>query len=712
MTQPNETSHNKNCIKKKTKQFTKKLMDNTKMKCYLKKLYKNNDFINFKNLILFLNNKLLKFSKCLKYEFYYNIIFSFYDITHKKICDCVLKFNITCQAFCSLNGLTENDLQNMYMVYINETNTQKHSKLIKVLYDFDINSDYNLCESIYNTYSNYVQTFLAKRNSKYVKATSSYGNTPYTFEESEDTTIYNAYCVVSATKFDTTTKIYANNIVTYQPKSWGVLWIAGNNITQYATGDNNPSQEKILYGEIDFEYNENTSQNWLKGKNGWPSSANELYSTSLGIFGLTLNGAALYNPLGSTDIALQNNINNIYTTIINGEQFTVHSVATNVESFSTCCGHSSGQISELAYHYHMMPRCLKSICSLNGVSNPDPDSTPIQINNYYKKLLKSQIHPGCIGFMRDGCPVYSCIGYEYELDENGKYLGVKKNSNGSYKTCYKKSPYIRGNINLNGFHPFIINNEVSRWWGAYYYNLKNEGKTNGSYLDACHGCFGLTPDFGECYHYHITCDVDDDGNFLTDFDTLYPYDFYGIIYDYNNTNILKRIMAVFTYYGLDYTNFSESPESIGKTSLFIKMLYFFYSNVDWNSIGLTISGYNVPYENPNPDGYYTGTEQIYSSYANYESSYPSTGILDIWQNDNVSLMGFHNFFTSEEQQLFYLIQPSKIPSNLFIRGESGMSLTLNQDIDSSTTWVENVNSSLSEILNKNATYENLKPKIL
>lgn len=712
MFQPNETTHKKNCIKKKTKKFIKNLTNNKKMTHYLKNLCKHNNFINFKKLILFLNYRLLKFSVCLDYGFYYDIIFSFYDIKHNKICECVLKFNITCQTFCSLNTMTDEQLQILYDIYLNQNNKKKDCKIIKVSYDFNIQSDYNLRESIYNTYSNYVRTFLSKGNSKYVKATSNYGNTPYTFEELEETTIYNAYCIISAMKSDTKTKIYANNIVTYQAKSWGVLWIAGNSITSYATSDNNPSQDSILYGEIDFEYNDNTSQNWLKGKNGWPTSPDELYSTTLGIFGLTLNGASLYNPLGATDIALQNNINNIYTTIINGEQFTVHSVATNVESFSTCCGHSSGQVSELAYHYHMMPRCLKSICSLNKISNPNPDSTPVEINKYYKNLLKSQIHPGCIGFLRDGCPVYSCIGYEYELSDSGEYLGVKKNLDGSYKTCYKRSPYVKGDINLNGFHPFIFNNSVSRWWGAYYYNLNNEGKINGSYLDACHGCYGLTPEFGECYHYHITCDVDDDGNFTTDFDTLYPYDFYNIVYDYNNTNIIERLLILYNYYGLTYINFSESPESMGKTSLFIKMLYYFYSNFDWPSIGLSIEGYNVPYVNPNPDGYYTGTQQTYYTYESYSNSHPATGILDIWKADTKSKVGFSNFFTQNEQELFYLIKSSSIPSNLFIRGESGLTLILNQDPDSSSVWVENVNSTLSEILNENATYETLKPQII
>ena len=564
-------------------------------------------------------------------------------------------------------------------------------------------SSYNFITVINDTLKEYLTTFLAEGSSSFIKCTSSYGDTPYTLTETGEQTIYDGYCIITPTKKSSTElTIYSNNIVTYQPKAWGEDWIAGNNITTIATNDDNPSQAKILYASVTFTYDSNTQNNWLNGTTGWPS-ASEVVTTSLSTIGLLLNGAALYNALGANDSTIST------STVLSGAHFTIHANAIQVEVFASCCGHSAGGSSSLTYHYHQIPRCLKSLNSLSSLSYPNEDSTPTQINNYYTDLLASGIHPNCIGFMGDGCPIYLGVGYEYNYTSTGEYDGVKTDSNGNYITCFKRSPLILSDIDLNGFYPFQMNGKVERWWAAYKYYLDTTKKLDGKYTDVCHGCYGYTPDNGCCYHYYLMLDIDTNTNtFKTKFDILYPYDFYTIIYDIDESDIIDRLSTLMTNYGVPY-NGSTTDHT---TSTFILMLDYFYQNKSWSEIDLTIDGYNVNKSaGPNTDGYYTGVKATYNSYTNYAASLPSSGVINIWYNDLSSNVGFSNFFSSSEQELFQIAAQSAVSSNLYTRGTNAMTVTMNTTTNSIKTWVKNVNSSLQTNLgSSSASYESLKPK--
>jgi hypothetical protein len=347
---------------------------------------------------------------------------------------------------------------------------------------------------------------------------------------------------------------------------------------------------------------------------------------------------------------------------------------------------------------------------LSSLSYPNEDSTPTQINNYYNDLLALGIHPNCVGFMNDGCPIYIAVGYEYKYTSTGEYDGVETDSNGNYITCFKRSPLILGDIDLNGFYPMMLSNgEIVRWWAAYNYKLDNTKKLDGKYTDVCHGCYGYTPDNGCCYHYYLMLDIDTNTNtFKTNFDILYPYDFYNIIYDNDRSDIIDRLSIIMTNYGVPY-NGSTTDHT---TSTFILMLQYFYQNKSWSEIGLTIDGYNVNQSaGPNSDGYYTGVEATYSSYAEFIASLPSSGIINIWNNDSVSDVGFSNFFSSSEQALFQIASQSAVSSNLYTRGTNAMKVTMNTTTNNIKTWVTNVNSSLQTNLDSSsATYESLKPK--
>ena len=564
-------------------------------------------------------------------------------------------------------------------------------------------SSYNFITVINDTLKEYLTTFLAKGSSSFIKCTSSYGDTPYTLTETGEQTIYDGYCIITPTKIsDTVLTIYLNNIVTYQPKAWGEDWIAGNNITTIASNDTNPNQAKIVYASVTFTYDSNTQNNWLNGTTGWPS-ASEVVTTPLSTIGFLLNGAALYNALGANDSTITT------STVLSGALFTIHANAIQVEVFASCCGHSSGISSSLPYHYHQIPRCLKSLNSLSYLSYPNEDSTPTQINNYYTDLLASKTHPNCVGFMNDGCPIYIAVGYEYKYTSTGEYDGVKTDSNGNYITCFKRSPLILSDIDLNGFYPFQIGSQVSRWWAAYKYYLDTTKKLDGKYTDVCHGCYGYTPDNGCCYHYYLMLDIDTNTNtFKTKFDILYPYDFYTIIYDNDGSDIVDRLSIVMTNYGVQY-NGSTTDHT---TSTFILMLQYFYQNKKWSEIDLTINGYNVNKSvGPKPDGYYTGVKATYNSYANYVASLPSSGVINIWYNDLSSNVGFSKFFSSSEQELFQIAATSAVSSNLYTRGKSAMTVTMNTTTASIKTWVTNVNSSLQTNLGSStASYESLKPK--
>jgi len=565
-------------------------------------------------------------------------------------------------------------------------------------------SSYNFITVIYDTLKEYLTSFLATGSSSFIKCTSSYGDTPYTLTETGEQTIYDGYSIITSTKISPTVlKIYLNNIVTYQPKAWGVDWIAGNNITTIATNDTNPSQAKIVYAILTFKYNSNTQNNWLNGTTGWPS-VSEVVTTSMSTIGFFLNGAALYNALGASDSTIST------STVISGAPFTIHANAIQVEVFASCCGHSSGVSDNLPYHNHQIPRCLKSLNSLSSLSYPNEDSTPTQINNYYNDLLALGIHPSCVGFMNDGCPIYIAVGYEYKYTSTGEYDGVETDSNGNYITCFKRSPLILGDIDLNGFSLFDVPiSPVKRWWAAYKYKLDITKKLDGKYTDVCHGCYGYTPDNGCCYHYYLMLDIDTNTNtFKTKFDDLYPYDFYTIILDNNGSDIINRLIAAMDSYGITYTGSTADHT----TPTFILMLDYFYQTKNWSDIGLKINGYNVNQSaGPNSDGYYTGVEATYSSYESFIASLPSNGVINIWNNDSVSDVGFSNFFSSSEQALFQIASQSAVSSNLYTRGTNAMTVTMNTTTNNIKTWVTNVNSSLQKNLgSSSATYESLKPK--
>jgi hypothetical protein len=323
--------------------------------------------------------------------------------------------------------------------------------------------------------------------------------------------------------------------------------------------------------------------------------------------------------------------------------------------------------------------------------------------------LASGIHPNCVGFMNDGCPIYIAVGYEYNYTSTGEYDGVKTDSNGNYITCFKRSPLILSDIDLNGFYPYQIEGNVQRWWAAYKYYLDTTKNLDGKYTDVCHGCYGYTPDNGCCYHYYLMLDIDTNTNtFKTKFDILYPYDFYNIIYDNDGSDIIDRLSIIMTNYGVPY-NGSTTDHT---TSTFILMLQYFYENKEWSEIGLTIDGYNVNQSaGPNTDGYYTGVEAAYNLYENYVASLPSTGLINIWYNDLASDVGFSNFFSSSEQELFQIASTSAVSSNLYTRGKNAMTVTMNTTTNSIKTWVKNVNSSLQTNLgSSSASYESLKPK--
>lgn len=563
-------------------------------------------------------------------------------------------------------------------------------------------SSYNFITVINNTLKEYLTYFLATGSSSFIKCTSSYGDTPYTLTETEEQTISDGYCIITPTKISSTVlKIYLNNIVTYQPKAWGVDWIAGNNITTIATNDDNPNQAKIVYASVTFTYDSNTQNNWLNGTTGWPS-VSEVVTTPLSTIGFLLNGAALYNALGANDSTIST------STVISGASFTIHANAIQVEVFASCCGHSSGISGNLPYHYHQIPRCLKSLNSLSSLSYPNEDSTPTEINAYYSNLLASKTHPNCVGFMNDGCPIYIAVGYEYNYTSTGEYDGVKTDSNGNYITCFKRSPLILSDIDLNGFSLFAVPGSVQRWWAAYKYNLDTTKKLDGKYTDVCHGCYGYTPDNGCCYHYYLMLDIDTNTNtFKTKFDILYPYDFYTIIYDNDGSDIIDRLITAMDSYGITYTGSTTDHT----TSTFILILDYFYQTKIWSDIGLKINGYNVNQSaGPNADGYYTGVEATYSSYEEFIASLPSTGVINIWNNDSVSDVGFSNFFSSSEQALFQIASQSAVSSNLYTRGTNAMTVTMNTTTNNIKTWVTNVNSSLQTNLgSSSATYESLKP---
>jgi len=563
-------------------------------------------------------------------------------------------------------------------------------------------SSYNFIDVMNNTLKQYLTTFLAKGSASLIKCTSSYGYTPYTLTDTGEITIYDGYCIITPTKIsDTELTIYLNNIVTYQPKAWGDDWIAQNDITTIATNDNNPNQPKIVYSSVTFTYDSDTKNNWLNGKTtGWPS-ADEVVSTNMSTIGILLNGAALYNMLGASDSTINT------STVVSGAQFTIHANAIQVEVFASCCGHSSGISSNIPYHYHQIPRCLKSLNSLSSLSYPNEDSTPTEINAYYRDLLASKTHPNCVGFMNDGCPIYIAVGYEYKYKSNGEYDGVKTDSNGKYITCFKRSPLILGDIDLNGFYPFILNGDLKRWWAAYKYYLDTTKKLDGKYTDVCHGCYGLTPDNGSCYHYYLMLDIDTNTNtFKTKFDTIYPYDFYNIIYDNDGSDIIDRLSIVMTNYGVPY-NGSTTDHT---TSTFILMLDYFYQTKNWSDIGLTINGYNVNQATgPNSDGYYTGVETTYNSYTNFIASLPSNGIINVWYNDLASDVGFSNFFSSSEQELFQIAAQAVVSTNLFTRGKNAMEVTMNTTTNDIKTWVTNVNLSLQTNLGPYANYVSLTP---
>jgi hypothetical protein len=563
-------------------------------------------------------------------------------------------------------------------------------------------SSYNFITVINDTLKEYLTSFLSKGSSSFIKCTSSYGDTPYTLTETGEQTIYDGYCIITPTKISSTVlKIYLNNIVTYQPKAWGVDWIAGNNITTIATNDTNPSQSKIVYANVTFTYNSNTQNNWLNGTTGWPS-VSEVVTTPLSTIGFFLNGAALYNALGASDSTIST------STVISGTNFTIHANAIQVEVFASCCGHSSGVLFDLPYHYHQIPRCLKSLNSVSSLSYPNEDSTPTEINAYYSNLLAYKTHPNCVGFMNDGCPIYIAVGYEYKYTPTGEYDGVETDSNGNYITCFKRSPLILSDIDLNGFSLFAVPGSVQRWWPAYKYYLDTTKKLDGKYTDVCHGCYGYTPDNGCCYHYYLMLDIDTDTDtFKTKFDILYPYDFYTIIYDNDRSDIIDRLITAMNSYGITY-NGSTTDHT---TSTFILMLAYFYQTKKWSEIGLTIDGYNVNQSaGPNPDGYYTGVKATYYSYEDYIASLPSTGIINILYNDLASNIGFTKFFSSSEQALFQIASQSAVSSNLYTRGTNAMTVTMNTTTNNIKTWVTNVNSSLQTNLDlKNATYESLKP---
>lgn len=568
-----------------------------------------------------------------------------------------------------------------------------------------VTDDYNFITGINDTLKKYITTFLAQGLSSPIKCTSSYGNTPYTLTlttKTDEQTINDGYCIITPTKISSTVlTIYLNNIVTYQPKAWGEDWKASNNITTIASNDSNPNQAKIVYASVTFTNDSNTQNNWMNGKKGWPS-ASEVVTTPLSTIGFLLNGAALYNALGANDSTIST------STVLSGGKFTIHANAIQVEVFASCCGHSSGIPFDLPYHYHQIPRCLKSLNSLSSLSYPNEDSTPTQINNYYKDLLASGIHPNCVGFMNDGCPIYIAVGYEYNYTPTGEYDGVKRDSNGNYITCFKRSPLILSDIDPNGFYPFQIGRQVQRWWPGYKYYLDTTKKLDGKYTDVCHGCYGYTPDNGYCYHYYLMLDIDTNTNtFKTKFDILYPYDFYNIIYDNNDgSDIIDRLSTVMNSYGVTY----NGSTTVHTTSTFILMLQYFYQKKSWIEIGLTIDGYNVNQSaGPNRDGYYTGVEATYNSYDNYVASLPSSGVINIWYNDLASDVGFSNFFSSSEQELFQIAATSAVSSNLYTRGKSAMKVTMNSTTTSIKTWVTNVNSSLQTILGSNATYESVKP---
>jgi hypothetical protein len=564
-------------------------------------------------------------------------------------------------------------------------------------------SSYNFITVINDTLKEYLTSFLAKGASSLIKCTSSYGDTPYTLTETGEETINDGYCIITPTKISSTVlTIYLNNIVTYQPKAWGVDWIAGNNITTIATNDTNPSQAKIVYANVTFTYNSNTQNNWLNGTTGWPS-VSEVVTTPMSTIGFFLNGAALYNALGASDSTIST------STVISGAPFTIHANAIQVEVFASCCGHSSGVSGNLPYHYHQIPRCLKSLNSLSSLSYPNEDSTPTEINAYYSNLLASKTHPNCVGFMNDGCPIYIAVGYEYKYTSTGEYDGVETDSNGNYITCFKRSPLILSDIDLNGFSLFAVPGSVQRWWAAYKYYLDTTKKLDGKYTDVCHGCYGYTPDNGCCYHYYLMLDIDTDTDtFKTKFDILYPYDFYTIIYDNDRSDIIDRLITAMNSYGITY-NGSTTDHT---TSTFILMLDYFYQTKNWSDIGLTINGYNVNQQaGPNSDGYYTGVEATYNSYEDYIASLPSSGINNIWYNDLASDVGFSNFFSSSEQALFQIASQAAVSSNLYTRGTNAMTVTMNTTTNNIKTWVTNVNSSLQTNLgSSNATYESLKPK--
>jgi hypothetical protein len=564
-------------------------------------------------------------------------------------------------------------------------------------------SSYNFITVINDTLKEYLTSFLAKGASSLIKCTSSYGDTPYTLTETGEQTIYDGYCIITPTKISSTVlTIYLNNIVTYQPKAWGVDWIAGNNITTIATNDTNPSQAKIVYANVTFTYNSNTQNNWLNGTTGWPS-VSEVVTTPMSTIGFLLNGAALYNALGANDSTIST------STVLSGAPFTIHANAIQVEVFASCCGHSSGVSGNLPYHYHQIPRCLKSLNSLSSLSYPNEDSTPTEINAYYSNLLASKTHPNCVGFMNDGCPIYIAVGYEYKYTSTGKYDGVKTDSNGNYITCFKRSPLILSDIDLNGFSLFAVPGSVQRWWAAYKYYLDTTKKLDGKYTDVCHGCYGYTPDNGCCYHYYLMLDIDTDTDtFKTKFDILYPYDFYTIIYDNDESDIIDRLITAMNSYGITY-NGSTTDHT---TSTFILMLDYFYQTKNWSDIGLTINGYNVNQQaGPNSDGYYTGVEATYNSYEDYIASLPSSGIINIWYYDLTSDIGFTNFLSSSEQALFQIASQAAVSSNLYTRGTNAMTVTMNTTTNNIKTWVTNVNSSLQTNLDSSsATYESLKPK--
>ena len=94
---------------------------------------------------------------------------------------------------------------------------------------------------------------------------------------------------------------------------------------------------------------------------------------------------------------------------------------------------------------------------------------------------------------------------------------------------------------------------------------------------------------------------------------------------------------------------------------------------------------------------------------NYVASLPSSGVINIWYNDSASDVGFSNFFSSSEKELFQIAATSAVSSNLYTRGKSAMKVTMNSTTTSIKTWVTNVNSSLQTILGSNATYESVKP---